>query len=55
MFCNYYLLKNHKTADITAATKAREKNKHRFAIDTKTMLMKALLILISLLTDFTLP
>jgi hypothetical protein len=46
-------LKNHKTADIAAATEAREKNKHRFAIDTKTMLMKALPKLTSLITVFT--
>jgi hypothetical protein len=32
VFCNFYLLKNHKIADNSTTPKAREKNKHRFGI-----------------------
>ncbi len=33
MFCNFYLVKSHKIAKNSTATKAREKkNKHRFGI-----------------------
>ncbi len=32
MFCNFYLLKNHKIADNSIITEARQKNKHRFGI-----------------------
>jgi hypothetical protein len=32
MFCNFYLLKNHKIAKNSTTTKAREKNKHRLGI-----------------------
>jgi hypothetical protein len=28
MFCNFYLVKNHKIAKNSTTTKAREKNKH---------------------------
>jgi hypothetical protein len=31
-FCNFYIVKNHKTAKKSAITKAKEKNKHRFRI-----------------------
>ncbi len=31
-FCNFYLVKNHKIAKNSTATKARAKNKHRFGI-----------------------
>jgi hypothetical protein len=32
MFCNFYLVKNHKIAENSTTTKAREKNQHRFQI-----------------------
>jgi hypothetical protein len=32
MFYNFYLLKNHKIADISATTEAREKYRHIFGI-----------------------
>ncbi len=32
MFGSFYLVKNHKIATNSTATKAREKNKHRFGI-----------------------
>jgi hypothetical protein len=32
MFCNFYLVKNHKIANNPASTEAREKNKHIFGI-----------------------
>jgi hypothetical protein len=34
MFCNFYFVKNHEIAKNSTATKAREKNKHRFVILT---------------------
>jgi len=32
MFCNFYLLKIHISANSSKTTDAREKNKHRFVI-----------------------
>jgi hypothetical protein len=32
MFCNFYLVKNHKIANNSATTEAREKNKYIFGI-----------------------
>jgi hypothetical protein len=32
MFCNFYLVKNHKITDNSATTEAREKIKHIFGI-----------------------
>ncbi len=32
MFSNFYLVKNHKIANNSTTTTAREKNKHRFGI-----------------------
>jgi hypothetical protein len=32
MFCNFYLVKNHKIANNSATTEAREKNKDIFGI-----------------------
>ncbi len=32
MFCNFYLVKNHKIAKNSTTSKAREKNKYRFGI-----------------------
>jgi hypothetical protein len=34
IFCNLYLVKNHKIAKNSTTTKAREKNKQRFGIQT---------------------
>jgi hypothetical protein len=32
MFCNFYLVKNHKIAKNSTTTKAKEKNNQRFGI-----------------------
>ena len=32
MFCNFYLVKNHKIAKTSTIAKAKEKNKYRFRI-----------------------
>ncbi len=32
MFCNFYLVKNHKIAKTSEMTKAREKNEHGLGI-----------------------
>jgi hypothetical protein len=33
MFCNFYLMKNHKIANNSTTIKAREKNKQRYGMN----------------------